>query len=313
MGIGEAYRRLFAGRTDAYGIGEGGVVHAPLTPEIYRGHYQGESAIGVFPLLDDGTCRFAVVDIDKPNYELAQEFQKLIPGRSWIERSRSGNYHVWVFFKAPIEAWIPRAILKEIAEILGEPRIEIFPKQDFLGDGMVGNYINLPYFGPTQRPFVTDELIDLDFHAAIFAAYTHRNDPDAWRRRADYLGLEPVSRPAGSGQTTKVLHCCAEKMIAERETNPVLDGGRHVVLFNLAKQLHAYEAFSDDEVWSYLNLVNDCAQPPLSRRELRTIFKNAKGYYSTGCDDPLMAPYVDPNCPILRKGDHHGSVSGLRV
>jgi hypothetical protein len=141
---------LFRGRTDAFGTDAGPVERRPLTPAAYTAHLAGDMGIGIFPMLDDNTVWFAAIDLDEPNFELARTMQKLIPGQSWIERSRSGNAHIWVFFERPAEAWAVRTILRGATESVGRPDVEIFPKQDGLREGGVGNYINLPYFGDTR-------------------------------------------------------------------------------------------------------------------------------------------------------------------
>ena len=161
----EKCSRLFSGRTIAYGLGRGGVVRlapdadpAILWPALYGAHLDGVEPIGVFPIREDNTVLFAAIDLDEPDFELASAFQSLLPGRTWLERSRSGNAHVWVFFDRSCEAWVARGVLKSATEALGRPDVEIFPKQDRLplalegDDPPVGNYINLPYFGVEPHP-----------------------------------------------------------------------------------------------------------------------------------------------------------------
>lgn len=305
-----AFIDLFTGRTDAFGSGAGRVHRAPLTRAHYEWHLSGglDGGLGVFPLTDNGMVRFAAIDLDRPDFDGIKAVRELLPEPLWIEKSRSGNYHLWAFFDQPIEAWIVRGLMLAAIDAAGLGIVEVFPKQASLVPGMVGNYINLPLHGD-ERPFVTGEGNAIPRGVAIDAAFASRADADAWRRRASWLGITDPSlaEPAGDGTTT-VLHPCAAKIIAERDTNPIRSGHRNVVMFNLAKQLIAYRDFGDDEALSYLHLVNASAEPPLPHTVIETIFKNAKrgGYRSTGCDDPLMAPYVDPDCPILRK-------AGLRV
>jgi hypothetical protein len=304
---------LFQGREDAWGTGKGAVVRGHLRETHYAAHLAGwEPGLGIFPLLDDGTCRFAAVDLDKPDYPAAMAIRELLNDAVWIERSRSGNYHVWVFFDRPIEAWIPRAILKTACEGVGEPNAEIFPKQDRLMPGMVGNYINLPYHGESRKIYsdvVPDVALPLPSFLRIVEQPGVITRAERWESRAKRLGLKPQEQ-RGDGReqgTSSTLHICAEKIITERETNPVLAGGRHVIYFNLAKMLLDWKELDDEEAWGYLCQVESCSPDQLDVRELRRIFNNAKrgGYTSTGCDNPLMAPYVHPDCPIA-----NGSAKG---
>ena len=77
-----------------------------LTEEVIRDHLLGKQTIGVYPLLQDDTCWFVVVDFDKKSWEAdACAFLKMchetgVPAS--LERSRSGNGgHVWIFFASP--------------------------------------------------------------------------------------------------------------------------------------------------------------------------------------------------------------------
>lgn len=307
----QQFMGLFAGRTDAYGTGRGQWIKREPTPAVYAQHLRGEGpGLGIAPLTDDGMVRFAAIDLDEPNFELAREMQTFLEfGSSFIERSRSGNAHVWVFFAEPIEAWVVRGILREATTAVGKPAVEVFPKQDKLLPGMVGNYINLPYHG-AERPILlpnSDEPADLEVF--ISWARGHLNDPDAWRKRARWLMIAPPEDRIKDRQefgTGKELHICAETIIANRDENPILEGARNVVYFHLAKQLLHYEGFDDDEAWMMLTMVRDSAEEQgvdhFSDYELRRLFDNARrgGYTSTGCDAPEMQPYVHPDCPIVK-------------
>jgi hypothetical protein len=93
---------------------------------------------------------------------------------------------------------------------------------------------------------------------------------------------------------------CAKKIIAERETNPVLPGHRHQVLFHLACQVLNWREADEAEARDWVEQVNNAAPQPLAVSELDRLFENAiDGRFTfTGCDDPVMQPYVHPDCPI---------------
>lgn len=297
------FAELFKGREDAWGTGKGAVVRGSLRETHYASHLAGwQPGLGIFPLLDDGTIHFAAVDLDEPNFEVAYTIKELLPGTTFVERSRSGNFHVWSFFDEPIEAWIPRGLMKAAAEATGRTSVEIFPKQDRLLPGMVGNYINLPYHG-TERPFVGGGP-GAEYSISEFLSLAKRNSAAMWRKRAGILGLNPAKaegRRRDQG-TSPTLHMCAEKIIAEalHGDNPIREGHRHIVFFNLAKQLLDWSEIDDEEAFDYLVEVNEASPEPLRPRDLLRAFTNAKrgGYTSTGCDNPVMSPYVHPDCPI---------------
>ncbi len=304
-----AYGRLFRGRDDAWGTAKGAVVRGQLTEAHYAAHLRGEPpGLGIFPLLDDGRCFFAAVDLDEPNYEIAKQVRDLLPPNTYIELSRSGNYHIWAFFPDGIDAWIPRGLMREVLKAVGRPKAEIFPKQDRLLPGMVGNYINLPYYGDARRFVVpeTGQSIPLEGPAG-FLLYAQDSDPRRWQLRAERLGIRPaelVERDRQQGSRA-AIHDCAVYIIRGCVTGirPIMQGHRHIVLFNLAKMLLDWRDIDDDEAWENLAMVNNTLPDPLRPGELRRIFDNAKrgGYTSTGCDDPVMAPYVSPECRIAQQ------------
>jgi hypothetical protein len=300
------FAALFDGRKDAYGVDRGGVVKAPLTPEMYLRHLKGVSgaSIGVFPVRDDATVKFAAIDLDEPDFELAVYLADLLPGRCWIEESRSGNAHVWTFFDEPLEAWAARSVLRSATMAAGRPEVEVFPKQAQLREGMVGNYINLPFFG-NQRPILLP-LKDGGGRAVLAGflgcAEEQRASAEEWRRRARAIGAEPPGRrdPESEFGTRAGLHVCAAYMLEHKEDNPLAPGHRHVVLFNLAKMILNCREYDEVDALMMVEGYNDAGTAPLSQREIEQIVYNAArgGWTSTGCDDPIMAPYVAPDCPI---------------
>jgi hypothetical protein len=74
------------------------------------------------------------------------------------------------------------------------------------------------------------------------------------------------------------------------------------VLFNLSKMLLNWREATRDEALRWVLEVNAAGDRPLPEDEVTRAFENAEGgqFTSTGCDDPVMHPYVDPECPIAR-------------
>lgn len=310
------FAALFDGRKDAYGVGKGGVRRVPpdapaAWAAMYRLHLEGvDDGIGVFPVRDDSTVKFAAIDLDEPNFDLAVELADLLPGHVWIERSRSGNAHVFSFFAEPCPAWSARAVLRAATFALGRPEVEAFPKQAELRPGMVGNYLNLPYHGE-ERPMIWQTGDTAPWNSArgrySLAAFLHDaeprlNDPEEWTRRARAIGAEPPGsrQPGAEFGTRGGLHVCAEYMLEHKDDNPLAPGHRHVVLFNLAKMLLNCRDYDESDALLVLEGYNDAGVLPLGRRDLEQMVENAArgGWTSTGCDDPVMHPYVSPDCPI---------------
>lgn len=319
------FAALFDGLKIAHGTGRGEWVKRPLRPEDWVKHLQGHGpGIGVAPLREDNTVAFAAIDLDEPDFNAAREMQQYIPGTSWIERSRSGNAHVWVFFKSACAAWVAMGILKEATLAAGKKGVEVFPKNWDFERVRFGNYINLPYHGDS-RPILCGRTAastaGCDKHARrpggqvicscnaplpleefIDAAESNRNDPVDWERRAALMQIVAPSERTDRAEfgTQRNLHVCAERIISG-EAGPLTEGHRNAVFFMLAKCLTNWALVDHDEALDMMRSVNaDLCDPPEADSELRRILGNVERarYTSTGCDDPLVAPFADPNCPI---------------
>lgn len=304
------FMRLFQGRTDAYGTGAGRWVKSPPMGWVYTDHLEGKGeGLGIAPLMDDGRVWFAAVDLDEPDFEAAEEISAFLSfdGHAWVERSRSGNAHVWCFFAEPIDAWIPRGIMREATAAIGKPTVEVFPKADKLREGMLGSYINLPYHGDA-RPMLSEgyEVPVESFVRDTLALDGFLNSSNEWRKRADWLMISPPEHREQKNEFGKSpdLHICAQNIIARRDEVPVSEGHRNVVYFCLAKMLSNWESCGQEEALQLMKVVRDSSDAQgvdhVSDSELRRILRNAEQgeFSSTGCDDPLMAPYVDPACRI---------------
>lgn len=309
LGRARVFAALFRGRTDVVGLGSGGVSHREVASRTYLDHVKGTFGgdIGIFPMLDNNTVHFCAVDIDERDLELAKTIASLLPACAWIEESKSKGYHVWVFFSVPCPAWAARAVLRSACLAAGRRDLEIFPKQDELKPGMVGNYINLPLFGDSRPILGSSEVLDQvgkpwTIDGFLTCAVERRTDPAEWVRRARKAGGRPPEERAEAssfGERTK-LHVCAEYIIEHREDNPLTPGHRATVLFNLAKMILNVEGYSEDEALYLVEAVNQASDPPVPSSEVERFIRNAArgGWTSTGCDDPVMAPYVSPECPI---------------
>lgn len=318
--------RLFDGRKDAFGIGKGRVERAPsgasFSAERWEGlweaHLQGDTNadLGIYLVRDDDTVTFAAIDIDEPDFPLALEVAQTMPDAvPWIEQSRSGNYHVFIFFDEPLEAWAARAVLRGVIIACGRPDLEIFPKQDGLPrEGMIGNYISAPWHGH-NRPIVSwlpdanDEdglprpIIDIEPEPRewMLEALKSRTSAEAWRRRGRALGGKPRSETrSGEFGERNSLHVCANYIFEHRHDNPLEEGHRATVLFNLAKMYANCKHYNQQEAEQFVEAVNQAGTNPIPTREVKRFVNNAYegGFTSTGCDDPLMRPYVSPDCKI---------------
>lgn len=130
---------------------------SPLTPQVIYEHLSGIKTIGIYPLLEDNTCYFLAVDFDKKQWQddvrAFIETCKSLSLSYHIERSRSGEgAHIWFFFEKAINASLARKFGSILLSKTSEKRFEVgmdsfdrmFPNQDLLPKGGLGNLIALP-------------------------------------------------------------------------------------------------------------------------------------------------------------------------
>jgi len=131
--------------------------YVPLDDFWIEKHLRGDIIIGIYPIQLDGRVNFLAFDFDKGNWLEDSinllKFCQSIDLAAYLERSKSGNgSHLWIFFSQPISAAKVRefgfTLLEKagIASICGDKSgfDRIFPNQDFLHDGGLGNLIALP-------------------------------------------------------------------------------------------------------------------------------------------------------------------------
>jgi superfamily II DNA or RNA helicase len=142
--------------------------YLPLSREVVRAHLSGETHIGLYPLLDGDLCSWLAADFDG-RAAMLDALAYLKAARSWsvpaaLEVSRSGiGAHAWVFFTAPVPAEAARrlgtALLREAMALRGHMDLasydRLFPAQDVLPTGGVGNLIAAPLQGKARRNGVT--------------------------------------------------------------------------------------------------------------------------------------------------------------
>jgi superfamily II DNA or RNA helicase len=183
---------LFAARTDLYAVRwdnvrtgqrgwlpavrggwRKGVPHAerdylPLTAGVLSAHLSGQLHLGLYPLLDGDRCWWLAADfdgsaamLDALNYIKAARTLSVPVG---LEVSRSGTgAHTWIFFTGPVPAETARrlgtGLLREAMALRGQMSLasydRLFPSQDALPAGGVGNLIAAPLYGKARRDGTT--------------------------------------------------------------------------------------------------------------------------------------------------------------
>jgi superfamily II DNA or RNA helicase len=183
----ELFRAVFVGRGDVFALRwenartgksgwspavKGGWTRArapdreylPLTEDVISKHLSGELTVGLYPLLRGDTCRLLACDFDGATWVLdALAYLEACAAAgvpAALERSRSGNgAHVWALFSAEVSAVSARrlgaCLLREAMSMRSELDLasydRLFPAQEFMPKGSLGNLIALPLQGVTRR------------------------------------------------------------------------------------------------------------------------------------------------------------------
>jgi hypothetical protein len=130
----------------------------PLTDQVIQNHLEGKTTTGVYPLLKDDSLHFLAIDFDKKSWmEDSAAFCETCYGLNIpiaLERSRSGNGgHVWIFFSEVVSASVARNLgsysvtrtMSRRHQLGMDSYDRLFPNQDTLPKGGLGNLIALPF------------------------------------------------------------------------------------------------------------------------------------------------------------------------
>jgi len=200
------FTSLFRGRGDVYGHEEGRCVKEPLTHEVFQQHLDGVRAVGVYPMVpinDIYHVAWGCSDIDIDDLAGARKIQsalRAVDVVSFVERSRSKGYHVWVFAENVVPASDMRRMLLCAHQVAEYPAREVNPKQETLGRGQYGNYVRLPYFNAEDmstphRRILDDDNKPMHLNEFVSSALVSRTRRELIADLAK-LWKEPVTPPA---------------------------------------------------------------------------------------------------------------------
>lgn len=280
--------------------------------------------MGIYPLLDNGTCHFAAIDIDLSDdqakaAEIAAQVKETLAELgipAYIEISKGKGYHIWIFFFEPVPAKDARRLLAGAwKKAVGGSVPELFPKQDNLNGQTYGNYINLPYFPPHSKE---NRRVMVDGGRVLsleeFLNSVKRVTPEQLAAALEKLPKEkkPPKRDASGakGGYRELLPCA--KALVEKGADT---GYRRPSLFRLAAHCHK-AGYPQEIAEALIRQVDSKNDPPilkeLGEKELLHHLKSAysgkggQGYTSLGCDDEAWVSRFCPgkeSCPVHREKD----------
>src|SRR5258707_7941710 len=134
-----------------------------LTAAVLATHVSGTMHIGMYTVLDGDSCWWLAADFDGLDAMIDAvmylKAARTLQVPAALEVSRSGvGAHAWVFFTAPVPALTARrlgtGLLREAMALRGRMTLasydRLFPSQDLLPAGGVGNLIAAPLFKPAR-------------------------------------------------------------------------------------------------------------------------------------------------------------------
>jgi len=275
---------LFRGRDDVWGSVEGKSNKEPVTIEHYRDHLEGKRSLGIYPLLDDGTCYFFAVDLDEKNFAKALQIRnelKTLGINVYICESKSKGFHVYGFGDGLVAKDV-RYLLGGLLDKLGIAA-EIFPKQDKL-DTVIkyGNYINLPCFG-LSRQFQSADNKPIPTAQAL--ALITKNTPEAINKAKEKVPapapiMTPIKPTKGKESKKRIKSPpCVDKIL-----KGVSAGVRDEAAFALARH-YLDQGDVPEEVLARLLIWDAKNRPPIAdMRMLQTKVQSAEHGYAFGCN-----------------------------
>ena len=287
------------------------VEHKSPQRNLWENHLRGIGvSLGIFPLTDDGTCKWGAIDIDVDEMDYEELLKKIreLKLPLIMFRSKSGRAHVYLFMKNFTSAEEVRLVMKKFASKLGlaDKLDRIYPMQIELGEKETGSWLNLPYFNHEEgsRYAYKD-----DFDAATIEEFFEMHKQYVQENLDDYL-LEEIKLP--TKKVKKVKHTSLEELLLPCQKNAAklnnnkipTDIGRNDYLLHSyvwakraethAKKIEEYKHLDAKGLLKHLN--KNYLKEPLPEAEVeKTIFKSEDKEYKYLCTRPQIKKYCDPS------------------
>lgn len=265
-----------------------------LDSEISMHLFENVQSIGIIPLKNNNTVKFAVIDLDiygfkekDDIYEIEKKVNKLeLP--LLVCQSKSKGVHLYLFLKEELDASYITNKMKIWAGLLGYEKAEIFPKQvKRASENDIGNAINLPYFNSenTTRFCVNNgkklsltEFLDL-------AELSRRTEKDLKEVDLEKNYLENLDENYNDAPP------CIQYLL----TNGINQGARNNGLFCLG--VYFKKKFKDEpRVWQdkIMEMNGKLVSPPLSTSEIEAMNKGLmKKEVFYKCNDYPLCQYCN--------------------
>ena len=311
------FKKYFSGRTDVYGHANKFCVKEKINDKVIQEHLDGVNRIGIYPLFDNTFTNWIAIDIDKHEFNLARDYVLAAENYklpTYIERSKSKGYHVWMFFEEPVLALKARLVVEQILSDINLT-CEVFPKQDATDEfNPFGNFIFMPLFGECAKKDKTI-FVNLQGKVALRSSDHLRKMKKVSKQAIDDIievndlkrkQIYAATEPKDNRQTIKKEPPCITKI-----KEGVKRGHRNECSFRLAI-FFKERGLGKEEVAMLIAKWNDKNEDPKDKNKQQTlkelnrvvdsVFKGQ--YKSYGCDSAIIADYCDrDNCPLVLAQD----------
>ena len=248
-----------------------------VTDELWEKHLRGERGIGIVPITDDATVRWAAIDIDVYDGLDIAGLERRIKDLKLplvLCKTKSGGVHAYLFLSEWTSARLVRESLTQWSYVLGHPGTEVFPKQNQLASTAdTGNWINSPYFGDTRCAIRDGQPVAPD----KFVAYA-----TSMAVSAEFLATFRLEQPEELKGSPPCIQYLARVGVAKGD-------GRHNFLFNLA--VYASKRWQDDGWRDKVRQFNrKYIKPSLSTKDTNSTMESVrrrKTYFYKCKDIPL--------------------------
>ena len=319
----DKFIKIFEGLDRAYGQfkrndsrisvkveGKPWVEHKPLQRNLWENHLRGIGvSLGVFPLTDDGTCKWGAIDIDVNGLDYEELLKKIreLKLPLIMFRSKSGRAHVYLFMKNFTSAEEVRLVMKKFASKLGlaDKLDKIYPMQTELGEKDTGSWLNLPYFNHEEgsRYAYKD-----DFDAATIEEFFKMHEQYAQENLDEYLTEEIKTTKKVKHTSLKNLFLPCQKNCLKLNNNKIpSEIGRNDFLLHSfvwakraqphTKKIEEYKHLDSKGLLKHFN--KNYFKEPLPEDEIeKTIFKSEDKEYKYLCKRPGIKKYCDASACV---------------
>ena len=250
-------------------------------------HFKGLDTIGTYTIAEDNTVRYVCLDADTPRHgDLIRDKLKELKIPYLWEKTGGRGWHIWIIFDKPIDSKKTYQFGQQLRQLIN-PNLEVFPKQESLKNGELGNLVKVPL--------------------GIHQKYGNRStfDRPIKEVKVPYLSeipklpevaTTPKQATVSPKSETQFKMPCTEKML-----QGCVEGSRDETALRLAVRFYR-SGLPQDIAWKLMQKFNSNCKPPLGEGDLeRKLDQGYKGKYSLGCNNPLIEQYCDPSCGLYAK------------